>query len=178
MWIFFLATLTPLWCCVLFLSKEFHFCVSNVEFFFVRADGKFGTQAELITKRLWALTVNGPLLAVSFLLFWFVWSFPGLQFAVVLCLYDGFLTAVDLHHTALLADLALSAKDRYGHWHLELYINAPSYSGYDLAIRGLIRREEKDPNSTALLSSPFLSVYSTSIFCSEHSCFRGKICLQ
>ncbi|XP_038070881.1 transmembrane protein 180-like [Patiria miniata] len=74
--------------------------------------GRFGVQPELVIKRLWALTVNGPLFALSFMLFWFVWAFPGLQFAVVLCLYDGFLTAVDLHHTALLADLALSAKDR------------------------------------------------------------------
>ncbi|XP_071793483.1 transmembrane protein 180-like [Asterias amurensis] len=77
-----------------------------------KVTSKFGSEPELVARRLWALTVNGPLMAISFMLFWFVWSFPGLQFAVVLCLYDGFLTAVDLHHTALLADLALLAKDR------------------------------------------------------------------
>uniref|UniRef100_A0A673WLA0 Major facilitator superfamily domain containing 13A n=1 Tax=Salmo trutta TaxID=8032 RepID=A0A673WLA0_SALTR len=35
-----------------------------------------------------------------------------LAFLVCLCLYDGFLTVVDLNHNALLADLAVSAYDR------------------------------------------------------------------
>ena len=34
------------------------------------------------------------------------------QFVICLCLYDGFLTMVDLHHSALLADLAVSADVR------------------------------------------------------------------
>ncbi|XP_033755959.1 transmembrane protein 180-like [Pecten maximus] len=67
---------------------------------------------EIVTNRLNALMYNGPLLAVSFILFWFPWGFPGLQFVVCLCLYDGFLTLVDLHHSSLLADLAVSAKER------------------------------------------------------------------
>ncbi|RXM95465.1 Transmembrane protein 180 [Acipenser ruthenus] len=37
---------------------------------------------------------------------------PGFQFLVCLCLYDGFLTVVDLNHNALLADLAVSASER------------------------------------------------------------------
>ena len=77
-----------------------------------RSDGKFVSSPTLILKRLRTLSISGPLLSISFLGFWFVWANPSLQFVVCLCLYDGFLTAVDLHHTALLADLALAAKDR------------------------------------------------------------------
>jgi len=58
------------------------------------------------------LSKFGPLFAISFLLFWFPWGPPGLQFILCLCFYDGFLTLVDLNHLALLADLALSAQDR------------------------------------------------------------------
>ncbi|XP_028937013.1 transmembrane protein 180 isoform X1 [Ornithorhynchus anatinus] len=67
---------------------------------------------DVILKRLKALSWNGPLFALSFLAFWVPWARPGLQFLVCLCLYDSFLTMVDLHHNALLADLAVSARDR------------------------------------------------------------------
>ncbi|XP_065264093.1 transmembrane protein 180 [Emys orbicularis] len=67
---------------------------------------------EVILKRLKALSRNGPLFAISFLAFWVSWAHPGLQFLLCLCLYDSFLTVVDLNHNALLADLAVSAKDR------------------------------------------------------------------
>ncbi|NXO67299.1 MF13A protein, partial [Phainopepla nitens] len=67
---------------------------------------------EVVLKRLRALSHNGPLFAVSFLAFWVAWAHPGLQFLLCLCMYDSFLTMVDLHHNALLADLAVSAKDR------------------------------------------------------------------
>lgn len=70
------------------------------------------TNPEVVLKRLKALATNGPLFAVSFLAFWVAWASPGLQFLLCLCLYDGFLTMVDLHHSALLADLAVSATDR------------------------------------------------------------------
>lgn len=63
-------------------------------------------------KRLKALSTNGPLFALSFLAFWVAWASPGLQFLLCLCLYDGFLTMVDLHHSALLADLAVCDADR------------------------------------------------------------------
>ncbi|XP_072027130.1 transmembrane protein 180-like [Amphiura filiformis] len=76
------------------------------------SDGKFVSSPSLILKRIGILSTSGPLLGISFLGFWFFWTNPGLQFVVCLCLYDGFLTAVDLHHTALLADLALAAKER------------------------------------------------------------------
>ncbi|XP_063019383.1 transmembrane protein 180 isoform X2 [Melospiza melodia melodia] len=67
---------------------------------------------EVVLKRLRALSHNGPLFAISFLSFWVSWAHPGLQFLLCLCMYDSFLTMVDLHHNALLADLAVSAKDR------------------------------------------------------------------
>ncbi|XP_036407519.1 transmembrane protein 180 [Megalops cyprinoides] len=67
---------------------------------------------EVVLKRLRSVSRNGPLLALSFLAFWVAWARPALQFLVCLCLYDGFLTAVDLNHNALLADLAVSAGER------------------------------------------------------------------
>ncbi|XP_026866262.1 transmembrane protein 180 [Electrophorus electricus] len=67
---------------------------------------------EVVLKRLHSLSRNGPLFALSFLVFWVAWAHPGLQFLFCLCLYDGFLTLVDLNHNALLADLAVSANDR------------------------------------------------------------------
>ncbi|KAJ7987526.1 hypothetical protein DPEC_G00327410 [Dallia pectoralis] len=67
---------------------------------------------EVVLKRLSALSRSGPLFALSFLAFWVSWAPPGLQFLLCLCLYDGFLTVVDLNHNALLADLAVSAEER------------------------------------------------------------------
>ncbi|XP_014667032.1 PREDICTED: transmembrane protein 180-like [Priapulus caudatus] len=67
---------------------------------------------DIVLYRIRALRFNGPLLSVSFLLIWFAWTYPGLQFVVCLCLYDGFLTVMDLQHSALLADLALSLSAR------------------------------------------------------------------
>jgi len=66
----------------------------------------------VVRSRLHALKINGPLFAISFITFWFAWTFPSLQFAICLCLYDGFLTMIDLHHSALLADLAVHAGAR------------------------------------------------------------------
>ncbi|XP_023571227.1 transmembrane protein 180 isoform X2 [Octodon degus] len=66
----------------------------------------------VVLARVQALGRHGPLLALSFLAFWVPWAPAGLQFLLCLCLYDGFLTLVDLHHHALLADLALSARGR------------------------------------------------------------------
>lgn len=66
----------------------------------------------VVEKRLKALQNNGPLLALTFLGFWLGWAYPWLQFVFCLCLYDGFLTMVDLHHSALLADLAVSSETR------------------------------------------------------------------
>ena len=74
--------------------------------------GKDHTRTNIILKRVGALSWTGPLFAISFLSFWVPWSYPSIQFVVCLCLYDGFLTMVDLHHSALLADLAVSAETR------------------------------------------------------------------
>ncbi|GAB1603956.1 transmembrane protein 180-like [Argonauta hians] len=67
---------------------------------------------DIIYHRLSILAYNGPLLAFSFALFWVSWLRPGLQLIICLCLYDSFLTSVDLQHNALLADLAISADVR------------------------------------------------------------------
>jgi len=80
----------------------------------------------VVCSRLRALKINGPLFAVSFIIFWFAWTFPSLQFAVCLCLYDGFLTMIDLHHSALLADLAVRADARA---HLKMYCSVFSAIG-------------------------------------------------
>ncbi|XP_066211502.1 transmembrane protein 180 [Saccopteryx leptura] len=80
----------------------------------------------VVLTRVQALGWHGPLLALSFLAFWVPWAPAGLQFLLCLCLYDGFLTLVDLHHHALLADLALSAHDRT---HLNFYCSLFSAAG-------------------------------------------------
>lgn len=67
---------------------------------------------EIVKKRIKALSTFGPLFAVSFLLIWFQIFPVGIQFSIVLCLYDCFLTIVDLHHQALLADLVVNSKER------------------------------------------------------------------
>lgn len=67
---------------------------------------------EVVLRRLKALKWNGPLFALSFASLWISWTVPAIQFVICLCLYDGFLTMLDLHHSALLADLAVSAKAR------------------------------------------------------------------
>ncbi|KAL8558518.1 hypothetical protein ACOMHN_038842 [Nucella lapillus] len=69
-------------------------------------------KSDVVLRRIAALQRNGPLLALSFLSFWVAWAYPWLQFLVCMCAYDGFLTMVDLHHSALLADLAVSNEDR------------------------------------------------------------------
>ena len=71
-----------------------------------------GASAKSILKRTLVISACGPLLAVSFLLLWFDWMVPSIQFAVCLCLYDAFLTIVDLHHSALLADLSTTSSVR------------------------------------------------------------------
>ncbi|XP_076467404.1 transmembrane protein 180-like isoform X2 [Babylonia areolata] len=69
-------------------------------------------KSDVVMRRITALQRNGPLLALSFLAFWVAWAYPWLQFLVCMCAYDGFLTMVDLHHSAMLADLAVSNEDR------------------------------------------------------------------
>jgi len=54
------------------------------------------------SKRLKALRIGGPLLALSFLTFWYPWASPTIQFIICINLYDGFLTYVDLNHQGIL----------------------------------------------------------------------------
>ncbi|KAL3863568.1 hypothetical protein ACJMK2_005319 [Sinanodonta woodiana] len=68
--------------------------------------------SQIVLKRLNALSLNGPLFALAFMTFWISWTYPAIQFVICLCVYDGFLTMIDLHHSALLADLAISAEVR------------------------------------------------------------------
>ncbi|XP_006880043.1 PREDICTED: transmembrane protein 180 [Elephantulus edwardii] len=96
---------------------------------FLSSQPRLGTglsSKAVILARVRALGWHGPLLALSFLAFWVPWAPAGLQFLLCLCLYDGFLTLVDLHHHALLADLALSAHDRT---HLNFYCSLFSAAG-------------------------------------------------
>ena len=74
--------------------------------------GKDHSKLNIILKRVNALHWTGPLFAISFLSFWVKWTYPSVQFVICLCLYDGFLTMVDLHHSALMADIAVSAEIR------------------------------------------------------------------
>lgn len=59
-----------------------------------------------------ALVKFSPVFVLGFLSFWFSWLQPSLQFVICLCAYDAFLTLIDLNHSALLADLALSEEER------------------------------------------------------------------
>ncbi|GFO44785.1 transmembrane protein 180-like [Plakobranchus ocellatus] len=67
---------------------------------------------DIVWMRLKKLHIYCPLFALAFCLFWIDWTYPGVQFAICLCLYDGFLTMIDLHHSALLADLSISVDAR------------------------------------------------------------------
>ena len=71
----------------------------------------------------------GPLFTLSFLCVWFRWCHPSIQFVLCLCLYDGFLTMIDLNHLALLADLALSSDDRATlNWYCSVFSGCGSLS--------------------------------------------------
>jgi Na+/melibiose symporter-like transporter len=66
-------------------------------------------------KRVLQLKLFGPLLAIVFALIWFPLlssHFICLQFTLCLCLYDTFLTIIDLQYTSLLADLSIDSIER------------------------------------------------------------------
>lgn len=89
-------------------------------------ESKGKDKTDIVMKRIDALSKFGPLFTVSFLLFWFKVMPIALQFTIALCLYDSFLTMVDLHHQALLADITIDAKDRVK---LNSYCSAFSAAG-------------------------------------------------
>ncbi|CBY34411.1 unnamed protein product [Oikopleura dioica] len=67
---------------------------------------------DLVLRRLKSIRIYGPLLCISFFLFWTpvlpVWS----HFVVGICLYDSFLTVMDLNMNSLLADISSSMEER------------------------------------------------------------------
>ena len=70
------------------------------------------TTDELIIRRLGNIKIIGPLLSISFILFWIpilpLWG----HFVIGICLYDSFLTIVDLNLNSLLADISITVDDR------------------------------------------------------------------
>lgn len=91
---------------------SFELVQNKYDFARFRTKDKDENQLQIVSDRVKSLQRNGPLFAFSFLLFWVHWLPTSLQFIFCLCLYDGFLTAVDLQHTALLADLTVQASER------------------------------------------------------------------
>lgn len=77
-------------------------------------EAKLGEEsgAAVLQERLRVISIVGPLFALSFFSFWMPWGPAALQFVCCLCVYDGCLTAIDLHHSALLADLAITTAHR------------------------------------------------------------------
>lgn len=67
---------------------------------------------ESLLRRVNMLRRGGLGMAISFMLLWVQILPPALQFPLVLCLYDSFLTTVDLAQNALLADLSDNESER------------------------------------------------------------------
>jgi len=65
-------------------------------------------------KRIKSIAIYGPLYCISFMFFWYpiVPNYPGVQLIFTLCLYDAFLTIIDLNQHALLAELADNINSR------------------------------------------------------------------
>ena len=70
------------------------------------------TSTHIIVKRITVIRWCGPMMALSFATFWFDWNTPCVQFAICLCLYDTFLSLIDLQQSALLADLSITVQAR------------------------------------------------------------------
>ncbi|VEL13267.1 unnamed protein product [Protopolystoma xenopodis] len=61
------------------------------------------------------ISLTAPAFAIAFLFTWnpcMLQHLPGIRFALVICFYDSALTMLVLQHDALLADLAITSKDR------------------------------------------------------------------
>ena len=71
-----------------------------------------------LSHRLDFLSVCAPLFSLSSLFFWFPWTeshrdLLGLQLTIGLCLYDTFLTALDLNYNALLVDIPAHQRESF-----------------------------------------------------------------
>ena len=78
-----------------------------------KSNKDFISNNDIVLKRLKNLKTCGPLLSASFALIWLPLLPISLQFILCLCLYDGFLTVIDLQHSALLADLTVHVHERW-----------------------------------------------------------------
>ena len=76
-----------------------------------RIGSEIGSE-EIISRRLKSIKNYGPLLCVSFVYFWTPILPLGIHFVTGICLYDSFLTVVDLNLNSLLADFGTSVQDR------------------------------------------------------------------
>jgi len=76
-----------------------------------RIGSEIGSE-EIISRRLNCIKNYGPLLCVSFVYFWTPILPLGIHFVTGICLYDSFLTVVDLNLNSLLADFGTSVEDR------------------------------------------------------------------
>eukprot|EP00466_Bigelowiella_natans_P007528 jgi/Bigna1/83799/fgenesh1_pg.115_\ len=63
-------------------------------------------------KRVRTLSRAGVFLAITFGFFWMKLPYPGIQFLISLCVYDTFLTLVDLHLHAMLVEYTISSRNR------------------------------------------------------------------
>jgi len=63
-------------------------------------------------RRMVILSRAGVLLAVCFVLLWVKVSYPGIMFVVGLCVYDTFLTLVDLSLHSTLVEFSVTSRDR------------------------------------------------------------------
>lgn len=71
-----------------------------------------GASPSVIVQRSTIISFCGPLFALCFSLIWFDWLIPSVQFPICLCLYDAFLTLIDLQQSALLAELSITLNSR------------------------------------------------------------------
>jgi len=108
-----------------FWTAEFVFVIWNslndtIFGFYVDSDEIIGTaedrrnNIECAMRRIKSLSFHGPAFCLSFSLFWypFLPGWPGIQLIITLCLYDAFLTMLDLNQHALLSELAENIQHR------------------------------------------------------------------
>lgn len=88
-------------------------------------------------------------MAAAFMTFWVGWgsSLQAAHFLVSLLLYDGFLTYVDVNHSALLADLAATEAERA---HMSMYNSIYSTIGSLSVFGSFVLWDRSDTSSFAL----------------------------
>ena len=74
--------------------------------------GHHSSKQSIIRSKIHKIRWCGPLLAASFCLFWSPLFNYGLNFIIALCLYDAFLTVVDLSLSSIMSDYSPSNAKR------------------------------------------------------------------